>query len=260
MKLASIISLFDGEELLVGSMRSVKDSVDLFIIVHQSISNHGELYDPLKNLPDSMDDEFNIVWIPYEPNVDGMKDETRKRNIGINVARNHKCSHFLFMDVDEYYLPGEFQKAKQLYIESEDTGHDGSVVGLYTYFKSPCLRQENPDNYYVPFIHELKPGTTTGLPNVYPYYVDPTRRIRCEMAKLIPGIFMQHYSWVRHDIQRKARNSSAKFRILQSNLLKEYETATDGSFVDGGKKLIRVPDYFGINEMLDTFVQKNITV
>lgn len=249
MKLASIINLWDGEELLVGSMRSVKDGIDLFIIVYQEISNFGELYNPLLNLPvEEMDKEFQIVWLKYDPLVvHGMQNEIRKRNMGINVARNLGCTHFLHMDCDEYYLPGEFVWAKNYFIKM---GALGSVVDLYTYFKSAELRQENPDSYFVPFIHAIADNTIAGAPN-YPFYVDPTRKINCPNVIQIP-ITMQHYSWVRRDIERKARNSSARKNIEKSSLMSDWKTAQEGSVVNGGNKLRKVEDYFGINEMIVT--------
>lgn len=249
VKLAAVYNVFDGVELLIGSMRSIKSSVDLFIIVYQDVSNFGEQYNPLAHLPvDEMDTEFKIMWIKYEPASMGMVDEKLKRGFGINAAREHGCTHFILMDCDEYYLPGHFECAKRFFLNS---GKDGSVISLYTYFGNAELRQEHKDKYFVPFIHKLHSNTVNGV-NGYPYYVDPTRSVNTGSVELIP-IEMQHYSWVRHDIELKARNSSAKRNIEKAGLLKEYYTAKEGSIVNGGNKLIKVPDYFGINEMIATF-------
>jgi len=249
VKLAAVYNVFDGVELLVGSMRSVKDSVDLFIIVYQDISNFGEQYNPLSHLPvEQMDEEFKIIWIKYEPAMMGMLDEKQKRNFGINAAREHGCTHFIAMDCDEYYLVGDFERGKKLFLES---GCEGSVITLYSYFGEATLRQENRDSYYVPFIHKLDAHTVTGAP-VYPYYVDPTRKINCASVKLLL-IDMHHYTWVRKDIELKARNSSAKRNIERAGLLKDYYTAKEGAVVNGGNRLIKVPDYFGITEMIDSF-------
>lgn len=246
---AAIYNVFDAEELLIGSMRSIKSGIDLFIVIYQDVSNFGELYNPLANLPvEEMDKEFNITWIKFEPLIEGMKDETRKRNMGINVARNFGCTHFILMDCDEYYLPGDFEKGKKIFLESE---YHGSVVSLYTYFKSAELRQENIDSYFVPFIHRLDEHTVTGSA-VYPFYVDPTRRINTQSVMTLP-IDMHHYSWVRKDIHRKARNSSARKNIEKSSLMSDWETAVEGSVVNGGNKLIKVKDYFGIDRMISIF-------
>lgn len=250
VRLAAIYSVFDGVELLIGSMRSIKDGVDLFIIHYQDISNHGELYSPLAHLPvDEMDKEFKILWLKYEPAFSGLLDERIKRGQGINAARAQGCTHFLMIDCDEYYQPLEFVDAKKRFLES---GADGSVLRLVTYFGDATLRQENPDNYYVPFIHKMNGDTTNNVVN-YPFYVDPTRRINVKNVVLIESIFMHHYSWVRHDIELKARNSSAKKNIEKAGLLRDYYSAKEGSVVNGGNLLIKVPDYFGINDMIATF-------
>lgn len=256
IKLAAIYNLWDSEELLIGSMRSIKEGVDLFIIVYQEISNFGEQYNPLDHLPvEEMDREFQIVWLKFDPLViHGMQNEIRKRNTGINVARNLDCTHFILMDCDEYYMPGDFFKAKMMFLAS---GKEGSVLSLYTYFKNAELRQENVDSYFVPFIHKLNHYTTAGCPT-YEFYVDPTRRVsigRDDGVTPVVHLFaiMHHYSWVRRDIERKARNSSAKRNIEKSTLMADWETAQEGSIVNGGNKLIKVPDYFGINQMIATF-------
>jgi len=64
MKLAAIYNLWDGEELLLGSMKCLKDHVDLFIIVWQEVSNFGEPHNPLDNLNFA---GFPIALVKYNP-------------------------------------------------------------------------------------------------------------------------------------------------------------------------------------------------
>jgi hypothetical protein len=248
MKTAAIYNVWDGVELLEGSMKTLGSSIDLFIIVHQDISNFGEKYNPLEELDiKRLENEYDIVWIKYIPKGLGMKDERDKRNLGISIAKQHGCTHFIAMDCDEYYT--DFKKGKQLFVES---GHDGSVVKLITYFKSPQLRYDGLDNYYVPFIHRLHKHTMTGAPR-YPYYVDPTRRINASYVLEIP-IVMHHYSWIRKDIFRKVRNSSARENIKKSTLLEDYENAHEGMMVEGKRLLVSAEDIFGINKTMAIFV------
>lgn len=244
--LAAIYNVWDGEELLVGSMRSIKDCVDLFIIVWQDESNFGGIHNPMNNLSvEEMNSEFNIHWCKYLPRKVGRFDEVEKRNMGIEIAKGHGCTHFILMDCDEYYLPNDFRIGVDAFKKSHK---DGSVVRLYTYFGDATLRQEMLDNYYVPFIHRLHHDTRAGK-DTYPFYVDPTRRINTKDVIEIP-VIMQHYSWVRRNILRKAANSSARDNIAKSSLLREYSIAREGLKVNGGNLLIKVPDYFGINEMI----------
>jgi hypothetical protein len=236
MKLAAIYNVWDGEELLEGSMTCLKYQVDVFIIVYQNISNYGEYHDPIHKV--NLSGFKNIVIHQYHPDVDkgGFFNEKSKRNIGIDIARKQGCTHFLHLDVDEYY--DDFAFAKTAYVRS---GQAGSVCKIHSYFKSPTLRFERPDNYYVPFIHQLKPDTIAGDDRCgYPFYVDPTRVINEKEVIVLP-IYMDHYSWVRKDINRKARNSSAKKNIEKSTLLQEYNSdLREGSYADGGRRLIQV--------------------
>lgn len=243
-KLCAIYNVFDSVELLNGSMNCLKKDVDLFIIVWQDVSNFGEKYDCTKDfqLPNF---GCKIIFSKYEPQINkgGAWNEIQKRNIGLEIAKENNCTHFLHLDCDEYYE--NFSEAKKQFI---DSGAKGSVCKILTYFKKPTLRLENEDNYYVPFIHELKPDTIAGNTE-YPFYVDPTRKIN-ESNVVLLHVYMHHFSWIRKDIERKVRNSSAKANIEKSDLIKDYysdETKACYFLKDYGQKLIEVENLFGIN-------------
>lgn len=242
IKLAAIYNAWDGIELLRGSMLCLKDHVDLFIIVWQDISNFGEKYNPIPDM--DLSGFQNVILQKYEPTVGaGMFNEKKKRNIGLDIARANGCTHFIHIDCDEYYE--DFGAAKNLYMRA---GKRGSVCKLYTYFKLPTLRFETPDGYFVPFIHELRPETQAGVRH-YPFYVDPTRRINETEVIELP-VFMHHFSWVRKDIERKCRNSSAKENIERGTMLKDYYSTEVGPWFyvrDHDKKLVGVPNLFGID-------------
>ncbi len=241
MKIAAIYNVFDGVELLRGSMMCLKDDVDIFIIVYQQVSNYGELYYPL---PDMDLAGFNYLLVKYNTvALGGSLNEKSKRNIGIDYARQQGCTHFMHVDCDEYYE--DFHSAVGEYLERNENG--GSVCKMFTYFKEPTLRFENPDNYYVPFIHKLKPNTIAGV-REYPFYADPTRRINEENV-IEMSIKMHHFSWVRKDIGLKVRNSSAKSNIERSQLLLDYhspEVKSGFYSSDFRQKLIEVDNKFNI--------------
>ena len=242
-KTAAIYNVFDGTELLTSSMLSVKSGVDVYIIVYQNISNFGEYFNSLEVVDLS---GFNYVLIEYTPNIiSGAINEIEKRNLGIQKALELECTHFLHLDTDELYK--DFDLAKQLYL---DSGFEGSVCSILTYFKHPTLCFDSLDGYYVPFIHKLTPNTTAGNAN-YPYYVDPTRRINCENVTLLP-ITMHHFSWVRKNIEQKCRNSSAKHNIERGTMLQSYYdiNCKEGFYVkDYEKTLIKVADCFNLNSI-----------
>jgi hypothetical protein len=240
MKLAAIYNVFDGEELLEGSIKTIIDHVDEIIIVWQDVSNWGEKRMP--QFTDFVSLNPKIVFIYYQPGDDPRKNEIKKRNLGLDKACTMKCTHFLHLDCDEYYK--NFGDGKEIFIRS---GHKGSVVPLHTYFKKPTLRLATPENYFVPFIHELRKDTIAGASS-YPFYVDPTRRINERDVIEIP-VHMHHYSFIRKDISRKIRNSTAKKSLERSCVINDYKNAVDGYYCKYYERnLIKVPNYFNIPE------------
>ena len=251
MKLAALYNAFDGLELLEGSIKCLADHVDLIVIIYQVISNSGENYLPIEEpltyyerIQAQYGDKICLVnFVPDLNNYAGM-NERAKRNIGLDYARVNHCTHFLHIDCDEYYE--DFGLAKSQFIAS---GRKGSVCKLYTYFKKPTLRFDSLDGYYVPFIHELEADTKAGTSS-YPFYVDPTRCInQSDVIEL--STVMQHFSWVRKDIDRKFRNSSAYVNLINGTMLKDYNNPEVGFgfyVKDYDKRLIQVEDHFGIGE------------
>lgn len=245
MKLAAIYNVWDGEELFAGSLASIKDHVDEVIVIYQTVSNFGEEHNPAPAIFDAAKDlKVPLHARQYHPSIGvGTINEICKRNMGLKVAEELGCTHFLFLDCDEFYQ--DFKKAKQQYLTA---GTDGSVCKMYTYFNRPTLRFEEYDNYYVPFIHKLHPSTIAGAPS-YPFYVDPTRKVPAYGIVMLIGEPMHHFSYIRKDIERKCRNSSARKNIERSQLLQDYNDPAcgPGFYVkDFRQKLIEVPNLFNI--------------
>jgi hypothetical protein len=249
LKLAAIYNVWDGDELMDGSIQCLDKHVDHIIIVYQNVSNYGEVYyphlavDPMEWFGGVGEKHTIIEYTPNRKLTAGV-NETRKRNLGLNKARELGCTHFLHLDCDEYYQ--DFGNAKALFFES---GAKGSVCPLHTYFKKPTLRLDYPENYFVPFIHELRPDTIAGA-RKYPYWVDPTRRINETKVIELP-VYMHHYSYVRKDIGRKIRNSTARKTIEKKHFVDYQRDLKAGDYLPCfERKLIEVPDYFNINSML----------
>lgn len=241
-KIIAIYNSFDGEELLEGSIECIREHVDFILVVAQKVSNYGEKYDGGYNLANSLN-TVDLV-IEYNPNLklNGATNETIKRNIGIEYAKQNGFGYFILMDNDEYYQ--DFGRMKKDFLNS---GADGSVCRLWTFYKEPTLRLEEQENYFVPFIHKLHLKTKTGN-NIYPKYVDPTRRINTTNVIVMQDP-MFHYSYVRKSIIRKLSNSSASPNISKKikTILDDYNNACEGYFVkDFQQKLISVPNIFNI--------------
>lgn len=251
-KICAIYNIFDGVELLNGSIDLIYDHVDQIIIIHQSVSNFGEDCDVILTnqvFLDMLDGENKIQFVRYDPiGKNGVSNETAKRQLGIETLLSEfDCTHFFHIDVDEYYP--DFRELKEEYFAS---GASGSVCKIFTYFKKPTLRFEREDEYYVPFIHKLKPDTTMGVKNNYPFYVDPTRRVNETDVRMLNSGHMHHFSWVRKNIEMKVRNSSAgEQRIRKTTLLQDYysEDTGPGSLIKDyhNMRLIEVPNRFNIN-------------
>lgn len=239
-KLSAIYNVWDGDELLKGSIDCIKDHVDVIIIVYQNISNFKEKYAPAVEFAK----QYGAYLIEYKPSAyDGWHNEAKKRQIGIEKAKELGCTHFLLMDCDEYYKPEEFKNAIQY-------SDKGTVCKMWTYFKSPTLRLEIPEGYYVPFVHPLKRDTHVMF-SMYPFYVDRTRAVNDRDIVEIPEsiCMMHHYSWVRSDIGKKIRNSSAQGIIKNNGIISDYNSdLKGGDFLESyNQKLIEVPNIFNIN-------------
>lgn len=247
-KLAAVYNVWDGIELLPASIKCIIDHVDLIVIVYQDISNLGEKWSPMPDL-EYLDEINKISFVKFEPNLgrSGQINEMEKRNLGIEFAMANHCTHFLGMDVDEFYE--NFGEAKQLYINS---GHKGSVCRLQTYFKKPTFMFDRPEDYFVPFIHKLNEDTKSGMSS-YKFYVDPTRTVNESDVVELP-IFMHHFSWCRKDIMRKARNSSSSGIIKNSTIMAYYNSPDlgGGYFLKNWNRRIKiVPDTFGLANIFE---------
>jgi hypothetical protein len=255
MKLAAIYNVWDGVELLNGSLLTVAPWVDSLIIVYQEVSNYGDAsYNPLPDIYKALDgvSVADLQVVKYSPALilPAFVNETRKRNLGIDLANLAGCTHFVHLDCDEFHP--DFLASKYAFMNAGDVG--GSVLKLYTYFKFPNLRCDLPDGYFVPFIHRIVayPGGNVVLAgsNNYPYYVDPTRGINCSGSVVLLDYFMHHFSWVRSDINRKAKNSTAAPNIARGKILEDYNSPAvgPGFYVrDWDRRLIDVGNPFNLN-------------
>ena len=254
MKLLAVYNVFDGLELLKGSIEQIRDSVDCVLIVAQEKSNFGE-YDSqvypychyLKSL--GLVDEV-IPYSPYGGNA--MQNETKKRQIGIDYGKKHGFTHFLHLDCDEYYDSENFYKVR---FQVGGSFFSGSVVNMKTYYKDPSWCLDPPEDYYVPFIHRLDHNTTTGVKNKYPYYVDPTRRINTKSVERLDSIIMHHFSYIRLDIRKKIQNSTARKNIDKAWIFEEFERAKAGDKIKlyDGRTLIAGQDRFHVEKQIQQF-------
>ena len=257
MKLCAIYNVWDDWDLLKYSIDNITPLVDGVIVVYSEKSNFGE-FSPKVDLGGQY---FNFE--PY-PKQDARENETNKRNFGLQKARESGYTHFIMMDADEFYERDEFLKEKK---RIEDNNYAGLVCRVKCYLKSPTLTI-GYDTTLVPFIHKITPELRFCFNKNYPFAwtsvnglqftqsktirIDPTRSMNIESGVEWSEITMHHFSWVRKDIKKKIRNSTARFNIEKSTVVQDYRDGKAGAFCQFyGKTLEECPNVFGLPDITD---------
>ena len=239
MKLGATYNVFDGEELLEASIKSIKKNVDYVVVVYQTISNFGFECDPglvplLTRLQaDGLVNQL-IAYVPRRFNarekkelvsaratgaelggarVDQVADtffnELSKREIGRRACLREGCTHFMSMDTDEFYVEKELYRLKQLVSER---GYEGILAKMRYFYKYPtCELLPHDDVNHVPVMYACRADMPFRLGSPYPYLIDPTRRVDgCRLLHVCErkDLEMFHYSFVRSNIQSKLVNVS----------------------------------------------------
>lgn len=250
MKLAAIYNVWaDSRELLKKSIDNISPVVDVIVVVSSKFSNFGAEFD--WNIEEYLNHKCHLVEIhPKRKLRQAYIMETEKRNVGINVARNLGCTHFIIMDADEFYFQSEVEEAKRKVENLEAT-----VVRSQLYFKEPTLTI-GFDVTLVPFICRMSRQVEL-IPDYrqFPFTymggfprIDPTRR-----PNITAGVefwetpVMHHYSWVRSDYDLKINNSSARTNLQRSKIKEDLRNAAPGYYCEFYKaELQSCPNYFNI--------------
>lgn len=222
MKLGVAYNLFDGEELMEYSIKSIRKNVDFVCVVWQKISNHGEACNPeVPALLDRLVAEGLVDKLYlYEPDIkntggeNASMNETRKRNIGLELCREALCSHHLTIDTDEFYSDEEMRFMKTV-MERGDYGT--GYCQHRQYYKDSIYQVKHPERQYVATIEKIVPQTkyVYAIPCIVG--IDPTRKTNnVKELGMSYRIFarqeceMHHLSFVRKDIKKKLWNHSSK--------------------------------------------------
>jgi hypothetical protein len=212
MKLGVSYNVFDSEELLEGSIKQIRDSVNFISVVYQTKSNFGNpCNENLVPLLKKMKEEGLIDYLfEYKPNVNlgAGFNEVIKRNIGLSLSTRNACTHHMSMDADEYYIQSQFELLKEQTIEND---LDSSYCQMKTYYKSWEYQLDPPEEYYVSLIFKIKENNSFEFAKNCPAMVDPTRRMEPGNYKIFKRneIEMHHGSYIRNDVKLKLENSSA---------------------------------------------------
>jgi len=233
MKLGAIFNVWaDSVELLSFAIKAMP--ADFIIVIASLESNKGEVIQGYMHGPEYFPDQpLKYVVRYFKPDLkkSAAENETAKRNLGVAVAKEINCSHFIMCDSDEFYNHEEFEIEKwriNRYLLN------GLVHPIKVYVGKPTLWCE--DHTLVPGIQKLYPDTQLGNFKNYPFaydaqghaHIDPTRRTNQTTGIEMSPFYMHHMSYVRRDIDLKIRNSSANLRRSEAAIKRDITNAAPG--------------------------------
>lgn len=224
MKLWVSFNVFDGVELLEEAVARVRNVATHVSVVYQRVSNLGERDDTSADIAKNVSGvDVSIEYIPVKGG--GHLNEVAKRNIGLSLVPMGEA--FMTCDVDEYYDPDRLGAALAAF---EASGKDGSACQMLTYYGDRTHVLDPPEDYYVPLFYRAD-GRSFKVGSPWPVLADPTRRLPGSVH-VFPRheIQMHHLSYVRTDIRKKLRNSSASpnFTARIENIARHYDAWKPG--------------------------------
>ena len=227
MKLGVSYIVFDGCELLEQSINQIRPFVDHICVVYQTTSWFGAQMstndiDTLRSLKARRVISELINFTSFVPLRDhsmssvlkAKKYEKAKRQVGLSNCIGAKCTHYLGMDVDEFYDRTQFAAAKA-YIEANDIG--ASACRFVNYVHLPTISR-GLDTSRVPFICKIAPNSE--MRRDFFTKCDPTRGI-------FP-LFGKHHEFSQVELVMH------HMETVRRNLLSKYASTTRAVF-DRGK-------------------------
>lgn len=252
-------NVFNAEEHLLPSLRTMRPSLDYINIVVQFVSNHGVRAHPqLEAILDEAKSAGLVdEIIHYTPDLSAppAMNELQKRNIGLQRAKRAGVNYFMTLDCDEYYIESEFAAAKQ-FIEAE--GLQSTAVSTFLHIRRPIYRSAVPDVTCCAFLTRIDASSEISYGAPYPALVDPTRVLHGERERfqMLPTelVAMRHMNLVRHDLESKLRNSSNAGMVeFMDRVRQAYREWQPGKVLNFPNKvpmgIIQVPDFFHIDHL-----------
>lgn len=253
MKIGASYSVWDGEELLEFSIRSIRNAVDYVNVVWQRLSWYGTpcddgLEEHLQRLKGmGLIDE--LFYFEPELGISPNLNETNKRNVGLEAARARGCSHLITMDTDEFYDETEFKQAAE-YLLRYDITHSACNQFMYDAID---LRRAAPADWFAPFLYQISQGQIfecNAFPET-PWMIDPSKKILITAdSKLcfLGQVTLHHYRAVRKNLSQKIDNSS-EFQNPEARCQaqSEYEGLIESANKANEGTHVRMPNQFGIH-------------
>lgn len=216
-------------------------------------SNHGNYDDSFLKFIVDYKNNGRVTFHQLEPviGLTPLANETRKRNHGIEIAKQSGFTHCLIADQDEFWDHEIMNFIKSRF--DENSKIEGFVHPVNVFIKSPTLWCE--DHTLAPGIQKLRKDFYVGNFKEYPFaydgqgkaHIDPSRRPNTLSGICWSPAPMAHMSYVRKDINLKINNSSANLKRSKSVILEELRDAKPG-YVSRlyHQELKECENYFGI--------------
>lgn len=240
-KLGATYSLFSGEELLEGSLSQIRAHVDYINVVYQKRSWFGDtMSDAVLPLLERLTrarliDQVIEYVLPERIDTGRLhRLNIAKKTLGLKDLKRVGCTHVLFMDVDEFYVPDEFARAKA---EVFSRGLTHTACPIYDYNYAPIYRKRDAAPYSVPFIQRIDVGSHLTRRHGYPCVVDPLRALlyhnpwtpwhyATDRFFYFNTIAMHHMTGIRFDVEKKFKNTvtnaTAEGRAFVANFREHF--------------------------------------
>ena len=236
-------SVFDGEELLEASIKSVRKNADYINVVYQKNSWYGEksnnnLLPLLQKLKEQKLIDELIEYIPNY-NLSAGKQERAKRNIGLKAAYKHGCRYFMTMDTDEFYLHDEVEMGKEFIIKNNVTH---AFCAQIRYAQKPTQMILDKQGCFGQFFSRIYWFSKLEPNKKAVVLTDPTRRLSHYFGakyRVITELRMHHMTLVRKNLVKKLQNSSCK------NTQELAKQADNINILTA-----EVPDIFGLGKLI----------
>jgi hypothetical protein len=238
-KLGASINLFDGEELLLDLIYSVRSEVDYLSVVFQESGHWGEtkahpclssfLFE-LKN--EGLIDELYLWCSSVSPSdVEQFNSlDMLKRQKGLELARDNDCTHYLNLDNDELYTKRGLRYMKRVMMSKFGTRYDYSVLRHLQYYKNASYIRRKKEQEYVMGIFPIKDLAQFEYGAQSEYPIDPGRKI--SGSKVVEfwryEVCMHHLTYVRSDIRTKLISAHSRDGNLLAleRIIQRYENYT----------------------------------
>ena len=221
MKLGISYNLFEGEELLEACIRPIRHLADHISVIYQKKSHFGDpCSDQLMNVIDRLIEKkyideaheyFPEIITDYNPES-AHNQNIIKRNMGLEISKNFGCSHYMSTDVDEFYLPDQFEHMKKVV---ENGNYDASACQHSQYYKDEVFMTFPKEQEFVNVINKINKETAFvyNFPCKMP--IDPSRKTNNRNYIIFSRseVEMHHLSFVRKNLKRKLMCSFARIDI-----------------------------------------------